>query len=192
MDYAHHATSIVGQSFECNDFVCHFMRAKFGGLSMYNSKAFYVLWAAASPPLRPTIPFQDILNELKCLQPAKQHLRCHFWEIYSRPRIAPVVRDLGMRALRSIDVTWLCAGPCNWNCVLPYIVYQPWLQETLETTLRNLWSLRWTTSGISETPKFSTCSSVTCTCSATGGAWMHWPSTSFYTKPLGTLMWAAG
>ena len=113
MDYAHHATSIVGQSFECNDFVCHFMGAKFGGLSMYNSKAFYVLWAAASPPLRPTIPFQDILNELKCLQPAKQHLRCHFWEIYSRPRIAPVVRDLGMRALRSIDVTWLCAGPCN-------------------------------------------------------------------------------
>ena len=50
MDYAHHATSVVGQSFECNDFVCHFMGAKFGGLSMYNSKAFYVLWAAASPP----------------------------------------------------------------------------------------------------------------------------------------------
>ena len=44
---------------------------------------------------------------MKCLQPARADLRCHFWEIYSRPRIAPLVRELGMRSLRSIDVTWL-------------------------------------------------------------------------------------
>ena len=63
--------------------------------------------------VRPSIPFVDIQKVLEAIACVNNDRRCHFWEIFSRPRIAPVCRQLGMRALRSIDVSWLVVFCCS-------------------------------------------------------------------------------
>lgn len=64
---------------------------------------------------RPSIPFADIQKVMENLASVNNDRRCHFWEIFSRPRIAPVCRELGMRSLRSIDVSWPAA--CLYTCL---------------------------------------------------------------------------
>ena len=55
--------------------------------------------------LRPDMPFSDINDMMfshTMLFSAQR--RCHLWEIFSHPRVAPVMRALGGRALRSVDL----------------------------------------------------------------------------------------
>lgn len=63
---------------------------------------FHILYSQVGWP-RPTMPFTDLAPLMQ--NPPNTHLdqRCVLWEVYSPPRVCPLVRDLGYRARRSID-----------------------------------------------------------------------------------------
>ena len=69
------------------------------------------------PELRPEMPFEDLAVESGIAAPLG---RDHLWEIYSPPRIGPVLRALGGRCKRSVDLGnfWNLADPGSQHCLL--------------------------------------------------------------------------
>lgn len=50
------------------------------------------------------MPYSDLAGYLTKCPPAKSEMRCTCWELYSVPRIAPHVRELGGTCRRSYDI----------------------------------------------------------------------------------------
>lgn len=46
----------------------------------------------------------DIKETLSKIEHLPSARRCHLWEVFSAPRVAPVLRSLGGRSLRSVDL----------------------------------------------------------------------------------------
>lgn len=61
--------------------------------------------AAAGIPSVVACPYHDLMDMVKIAEPScSPEMRCHLWELFSPPRIGPVVRSLNGRARRSFDL----------------------------------------------------------------------------------------
>ncbi|CAE7444301.1 unnamed protein product [Symbiodinium sp. CCMP2592] len=66
------------------------------------------------PEHRPSMPFDDIASLAdQARSQAPPDRRCHLWEKFSPPRVGPMIRQLGGRSIRSIDLktSWNLADP---------------------------------------------------------------------------------
>eukprot|EP00435_Cladocopium_sp_Y103_P048166 s1680_g14.t1 len=60
--------------------------------------------AAAKIPSQIYMPYADLLETMQHTPPVDPNLQCTLWEIYSVPRLGPVVRSLGGSCRRSYDL----------------------------------------------------------------------------------------
>ena len=77
------------------------------------------------------MPFDDLMETLcnKTCPPPHPSLVCQMWEIFSPPRICPVVRAQGGKAKRSIDLTtfWDLRDPkVQYSLISDQITLQPY------------------------------------------------------------------
>ena len=60
--------------------------------------------AARKIPSQVTMPYSDLAEAMTQVKPVDPNLQCSLWEVYSIPRLGPILRDMGGTCRRSYDL----------------------------------------------------------------------------------------